>query len=365
MSVSETSYPVPDVRPTTWGVLVIGLGVGFGLVEIAHLREMNSLLGVVLEAFLPLIGAIGLVVAGYALWQGRVVSDAGDTPRVVAWTVGGVLGMVVVFLWIFAHQLIRGGSFHHAHFLLVNNCILGGVLGFIVGGYDARSRTYRRSVHRERLKQEFISRELRHHVLNGMQVVLSQFDRLEREAAPEQRAAISAGRSRAEEIVSRVQSVRTINQVFTEAGEVSLSRQDASAVLRDAVADADDRYEDAVIDADIPGGVTVSADRYLSAVFENLLSNAVEHNDADDPRVDVSLTVTDDTALVRIADNGPGLSDEHKASLFRWEEPSRAEIGMGVGLAIVTALVDRYDGRVQVADNDPTGTVVSVELRRA
>lgn len=108
----------------------------------------------------------------------------------------------------------------------------------------------------------------------------------------------------------------------------------------------------------------MSADEYLSELFENLLANAIEHNDAATPRVRVSVTVDTEKAVVRIADNGPGMPDDHKDSLFDWEESSRADIGMGVGLAIVTALVDRYDGRIWVEDNEPTGTAVYVELSR-
>jgi len=38
--------------------------------------------------------------------------------------------------------------------------------------------------------------------------------------------------------------------------------------------------------------------------------------------------------------------------------------GTGIGLYLVQTLVDQYGGRVWVEDNEPTGAVFLVELRR-
>lgn len=347
-----------------WGAVVSGLGVVFGVIELAHIREMSDPVGIALKAVLPFVGAVGIVAAGYVLWTEQYLYEDVDVPRVFGWMVVGMVGMGVIFLWILAHQLIRGGEFHHAHFILTNNVIAGGLIGFVVGTYDARSQAYQRSIRRKRLKYDFLNRELRHHVLNSLQVILVNLDRLEAEATDPPTGVIASIRERGAEVVDRVESVRRIGQVFTEAREMPLDRRDLSAVLTDVVADVDGRHEAAVVSADVPEDVTVRADEFLPTVFENLLSNAIEHNDKDPPRVRVSLTVDEETAVVRIADNGPGLPEEHKDSLFAWEEPAGGEIGMGVGLAIVNVLIDRYGGEIWMEDNQPTGTVAYVELLR-
>lgn len=327
------------------------------------MRVMTASVGVLLGGVLPFLGAVGLVVAGYAVWARRYAYDDADVPRVVGWTVVGMGGMAVVFLWLLSHQLVRGGTFRHSGFILVNNLVVGALIGFLVGTYDARSRSYRRSLKQEQLKHSFLNRELRHHVLNGMAVILGQVDSLQqhRDAPPD---AIATIRRHGEEITERVQSVRRIARAFTDREPVSLSRQNLSAVVLDVIADVDARYEEAVISADVPEGITVSADEFLGTVFENLLSNAIEHSDANPPRVRVSVTADAETAVVRIADNGPGISDARKESLFEWDEPDGGDAETGVGLAIVTVLVDRYDGTVRLEDDDPTGTVAHVELNR-
>jgi sensor histidine kinase regulating citrate/malate metabolism len=92
------------------------------------------------------------------------------------------------------------------------------------------------------------------------------------------------------------------------------------------------------------------------------LKNAIQHNDKPVPEVSVAVEVTDDTAVVQVADNGPGVPDDRKDSIFGKGQKGLDSEGAGIGLYLVQTLVDRYDGAVWVTDNDPTGAVFTVEL---
>ncbi|WP_276272031.1 sensor histidine kinase [Haloarcula litorea] len=111
--------------------------------------------------------------------------------------------------------------------------------------------------------------------------------------------------------------------------------------------------------------VTVAADDLLDSVFRNLLKNAVEHNKNDDPSVVVSASADDETATVRVADDGPGVPDDRKREVFGRGERGLESHGTGIGLYLVQTLVDQYGGDVWIEDNEPTGAVFVVELRRA
>lgn len=347
-----------------WGVLVAGLGFALGFVELFHIQAMSDPLAIVLEAILPFIGAIGLVMAGYILWSERYIYNRLYVQRVVAWTIAGIFGLGVIFVWILAHQFFRGGSFHHAHFILVNNLIAGGLIGFVVGTYDARTQTYKQSIDQERLKLEFLHRELRHHILNALNIILGQIDLVEQELDGSSDR-LSRALREATEIVNRVEEVRMITDAFTDDTVTTLSRQNLSKQLIEVIEATENRFQDASIEATIPDNLEVQADQYISAVFENLIRNAIEHNDKPTPEVEVSATQTEDLVKVFIEDNGPGLSESRKDSLSQWSESSKVDIGKGVGLAIVTVLVDRYEGEMKVEDNDPTGTRVTVEFPKA
>jgi len=79
----------------------------------------------------------------------------------------------------------------------------------------------------------------------------------------------------------------------------------------------------------------------------------------------VGVTADDETVTVRVADDGPGIPDRQKASVFERGEKGPTSSGTGLGLYLVGALVDSYDGEIDVRDNDPRGAVFEVRLPRA
>jgi two-component system nitrogen regulation sensor histidine kinase NtrY len=66
-------------------------------------------------------------------------------------------------------------------------------------------------------------------------------------------------------------------------------------------------------------------------------------------------------ATVIVADNGEGVPSSDKRKMF---EPyfSTKKSGTGLGLAIVKSIIFDHHGQVSVADNKPTGTIVSFQL---
>ena len=60
------------------------------------------------------------------------------------------------------------------------------------------------------------------------------------------------------------------------------------------------------------------------------------------------------TVRIEVADDGPGIPDEHKSRLF---EPdfSTKKTGMGIGLSIVSTIVADHSGSIRVEDNHPRG----------
>ena len=133
--------------------------------------------------------------------------------------------------------------------------------------------------------------------------------------------------------------------------------------LRREVANATTFAESATvrIDGEIPD-VTVEATDILSAVFRNVLKNAIQHNDGDAPEVVVRSHVSDGVVVSHVADDGPGIPDERKELVFDRGETLAGSDGSGFGLSLVSTLVEQYDGRIFVWDNEPAGTVFTVSL---
>ncbi len=102
----------------------------------------------------------------------------------------------------------------------------------------------------------------------------------------------------------------------------------------------------------------------LSSVFRNLLNNAVQHNDKDEPVVEIGIEPLSDEVIVRIADNGPGIPDDIEGSLFNEGKKGVGSSGTGMGLTIVQTLVEQYEGEIQITDNDPTGTIFYIHFEK-
>ena len=107
-----------------------------------------------------------------------------------------------------------------------------------------------------------------------------------------------------------------------------------------------------IIEGSIPD-VMVSADELLDAVFRNLLKNAIQHNRQETPGIWVSVDCLDETVEIRIADNGLGVDDAHKETIFGKGKQGLDSDGTGIGLYLVQSLVDRYGGDVWVEDRNP------------
>ena len=91
----------------------------------------------------------------------------------------------------------------------------------------------------------------------------------------------------------------------------------------------------------------------IHQVVANLLANARTHTPAG-TKIDVSVVQREDGVRIRIADNGPGLSEKDQAQIFeRFYRADASRVrtdgeGTGLGLSIVEAVMRAHAGQVSV-----------------
>jgi PAS domain S-box-containing protein len=134
-----------------------------------------------------------------------------------------------------------------------------------------------------------------------------------------------------------------------------------SDVLRREVEAVKDKAE---VFMDVPEKVLVYANEVVSSVFQNVLFNAVFHNDKKHKKIWIYVVNRNGWVEVRIADNGPGIPDELKEEIFKKGVKFKSK-GAGLGLYLVKSLMDRYGGYVKVEDNKPEGAVFVLGFRSA
>jgi signal transduction histidine kinase len=320
-----------------------------------------------LEILLLGLFSIVLVYAGYWL----AASPFDDQKRWWAglWTMVGLAGIVAIVALVQSTQLQSGEPLTAPS--LVEELLIaaggGGLAGLLIGISTVRATRSREQVKRQRDTLEFMNELLRHNVLNGMQLILGQAEllRAELEAGridhDEARDRLASMEARGEDVVDLVENVRTLSRSMSD--DVERGPTDLSRIIHAEVATARDTY-DATIETEIPEGLTVDADDLLGDVVGNLLSNAVEHGDTDHPNVRVAAERDGDRVVVTVADDGPGIPDEYKSRYLEPGEQDAASVGQGLGLYLVDTLVTSYGGDVRIEDNEPRGTVVTVELQR-
>jgi signal transduction histidine kinase len=85
------------------------------------------------------------------------------------------------------------------------------------------------------------------------------------------------------------------------------------------------------------------------------------HNDVEQ-EVAISVTRTDDSVRIAIADNGPRIPEEERNISISAVEPTPLYHGSGLGLWLVTLILDRSGGRIAFKENSPTGNIVEIEV---
>ena len=101
---------------------------------------------------------------------------------------------------------------------------------------------------------------------------------------------------------------------------------------------------------------------HMETVLANLIRNALMHTPAGGT-VAVRARRKTSTALVTVADTGPGISaDEHDAVFERFQRGTNASRwgGTGIGLALARALVSLHDGTISVESAPEEGSTFTV-----
>jgi len=215
----------------------------------------------------------------------------------------------------------------------------------------------------QREQLELLNRVLRHDIRNDMHVILAWAEALDSHIDSDGEEMLDRVLTSGQHVVELTDIAKTIVEAIFEEEDISLEPIDVGRLLETVIETRKETFDQATIRmADRPPAVTVEANEMLSALFRNLINNAVQHNDSDEPRVTISSQVDDDSVRIRVADNGPGISDDQRDRIFDSNEKGLESQGTGMGLYLVTNLVDMYDGSVWIEDNEPHGAVFVVEL---
>lgn len=210
-----------------------------------------------------------------------------------------------------------------------------------------------------------LNRVVRHDIRNDAMLLMTELERA-RAAVDDEEAAdrIERALDDADHVVDVTATVGELVDVVTRDDTRTDETVDVVTTLRREVERAREVHPEAQFHLDVHAEPTVSGNELLSSVVRNLLNNAVDHNDGEDPTVETSVRADGDTATVRIVDDGPGIPDDHKAELFDRGEQGLESSGLGLGLYLVERVTARFGGDVLVEDAPNGGAAFEVRLQR-
>jgi signal transduction histidine kinase len=214
----------------------------------------------------------------------------------------------------------------------------------------------------ERVRSQRLSvlnRVLRHNLRNGMTKIIGRAELIANDDYEHSDSAETILAS-ADNLMSTSEQARQVEQMM--AG----TKQDGSVALADVagsvIEDYRTTYPDASLSVDIDESLRLSVDkRVLSTVLDNLVENALAHNDAPTPVVTVGARKTDGDVQMYVSDNGPGIPEYERAVIEAGDENS-LEHGSGLGLWTVKWGVVQLGGDLRFSESQPQGTVVTIDL---
>lgn len=120
------------------------------------------------------------------------------------------------------------------------------------------------------------------------------------------------------------------------------------------------------------GGAEVDGDfRHLKQALMIGIDNAVKHSPPG-AKIGLSTAVERDRAVLRIADEGPGITPQDEPHLFQrffrgQGETALLNPGFGIGLAIAKQIVERHGGEIALRNRPEGGALfeIALPLRRA
>jgi two-component system NtrC family sensor kinase len=206
-----------------------------------------------------------------------------------------------------------------------------------------------------------------HQIKNPLQTIVLHSDLLQNEKmvsdAANRREVADAIIGESQRLVSMLEEL----SVYASGAQRSLNRQPLFAddlvrqVMANEVREADGTG--VAVDASRLERAMVFGDAYyLRQAVENLARNAREAMAGQlGARLSVSVERDGGNAVIRVADNGPGIPPAKLPTIFQPFVSTKGK-GMGLGLAICREIVESHAGRIEVDSSVGQGTTFTIRI---
>jgi two-component system, NtrC family, nitrogen regulation sensor histidine kinase NtrY len=209
-----------------------------------------------------------------------------------------------------------------------------------------------------------VARRITHEIKNPLTPIRLSTERLMRKWKNRDEDFGAVFEKSTQTIINEVDSLRRLVDIFSKYGrmpEIAPAPADPAELVESVVNLYRGYWEvkiEVVSEAGIPK-VVIDFEQLKRAMI-NIMDNAIEAM-KQNGLITISIGSSAGNVFISIADNGPGIPDEEKESLFL-PHFSKRKGGTGLGLAIANKIVTDHGGRIIIRDNNPAGSVFTIEI---
>lgn len=318
------------------------------------------------EAFYELVihvaFGMAILLAGVHIERSELIPE--ERHSVMVWCFAGFALLFGLAIWSELGNLLRGRITLEFVSTVVVFGGMGGAFGAFVGvnrGRATRNRLLAEHNEAQRETLILLTRLLRHDIRNDITMITGHAEMLEEYVGSGGGRSLDVIQQRSEAVDRLLRDTDTL--VDTLDADREFHEVDITNVLEDELDCIRDAYPEVTIEVDVPDDLSVVADGLVHQLFLNLFQNAVDHNDLDSLTLGVQAnSETDDLVEIVVWDDGTGIDPAFREHCFELGEQGPESDGDGLGLYLVSRLVDVYGGEIELADSPDGGAQFTVRL---
>lgn len=338
------------------GALMLAVGVGTVLLD-------GRLTGEELLQISSLV-VLCLLIIGLGARVAIDVREMQQMFRILGWMSVGILAFATLGAW---YHVVADtiDSAYETALLFLSALAAGTLFGVIVGYYDVRVRWLVTRASREEARREFLdeqqetlsqlTRIMRHQILNDLSAISGRAELLAADKIDNDTATDSII-DHSEHMEATVQRMETLVDVLAHVSDSS--DVEIAGAIDEAREDVQERHPEFTVDIETDTDIVVRADELLSLALAEVFENAAIHADGT-----VTVRVRDgvEAATIEVADAGAGVDVTPLEKLFEPNTRGHDSEGDGLGLFIAKLIVQRYNGSIELVDND-NGATFAIEI---
>ena len=169
-------------------------------------------------------------------------------------------------------------------------------------------------------------------------------------------------------LVNLTENLLSITRIENGTMNLNMQAEMMEDLFREALSHLDRKSQEHRISVDLKDDLLMAKvdGRLIVQVIINIVNNAIKYTPPGSQIV-LSAQKQGKSVAVKIADNGPGISDsakEHLFDLFYTASQGKADTrrGLGLGLNLCRSIVAAHGGEIHIEDNQPHGAVFSFTL---